>query len=363
MKRDCRLSLAIENLPPAYFAMVMATGIVSIASEFVGFQLLPVGLLWLNVVFYVCLWMLTIARIICHSDRFIGDIGDFNRGFGYMTTVAGTCILGSQFVILERAYQLGMTLFCLGLGIWILSIYTVFSSFIVRSVKPLIQDGINGAWLLATVSTQSLSILGGRLADKFPFYQEIILLFSMCMFLLGCVLYLIVITLIFHRLIFKEFGPEDLSPTYWINMGAVAISTLAGSVLLEAFHGGKAFGNFVPFMSGLTLMCWTVATWWIPILFFLMFWRHFIRGYELSYSVEYWSMVFPLGMYTACTAKLSEAFQFTFLSQIPHYFIYIACLAWFMTFSGLLVSIYQFFVNDGVSYASEKGDPNQDKRR
>jgi tellurite resistance protein TehA-like permease len=336
----------IEDLPPAYFAMVMATGIVSIAADFVGFHLIPVVLLWLNVAFYVCLWMFTITRIICHSDRFIRDFQDFNRGVGYLTTVAGTCIVGSQFVILEKSYQLGVILFCLGLVIWILAIYSVFSLFVIKSDKPPIQEGINGAWLLATVSTQSLSILGGRLANQFLDYQGIILFFSICMFLLGCALYLAIITLIFYRLIFKELAPEKLSPTYWINMGAVAISTLAGAILAEICKDNLVFDKFVPFISGLTLMCWAVATWWVPILFVLMIWRHMVRGVKLSYSPEYWSMVFPLGMYTACTTKLSEAFGLSFASGIPDYFIYIALTAWSLTFIGFIRSIYYFCFNE-----------------
>jgi tellurite resistance protein TehA-like permease len=317
----------IEDLPPAYFAMVMATGIVSIAADFVGFHLIPVVLLWLN-------------------DRFIRDFQDFNRGVGYLTTVAGTCIVGSQFVILEKSYQLGVILFCLGLVIWILAIYSVFSLFVIKSDKPPIQEGINGAWLLATVSTQSLSILGGRLANQFLDYQGIILFFSICMFLLGCALYLAIITLIFYRLIFKELAPEKLSPTYWINMGAVAISTLAGAILAEICKDNLVFDKFVPFISGLTLMCWAVATWWVPILFVLMIWRHMVRGVKLSYSPEYWSMVFPLGMYTACTTKLSEAFGLSFASGIPDYFIYIALTAWSLTFIGFIRSIYYFCFNE-----------------
>jgi tellurite resistance protein TehA-like permease len=166
------------------------------------------------------------------------------------------------------------------------------------------------------------------------------------MFLLGCALYIVIITLIFYRLIFKELAPEKLSPTYWINMGAVAISTLAGAILAEICQNNVVFDKFVPFISGLTLMCWAMATWWIPILFVLMIWRHMVRGVKLSYSPEYWSMVFPLGMYTACTTKLSEAFGLSFASGIPDYFIYIALTAWSLTFIGFIKSIYYFCFNE-----------------
>jgi tellurite resistance protein TehA-like permease len=354
LTRQNKLILVIEDLPPAYFAMVMATGIVSIAAGFVGFHLIAVVLLWLNVVFYVCLWIVTITRIIYDSKRFAEEFQDFNRGVGYLTTVAGTCILGSQFVILEKSYQTGFALLCLGLGLWVLVIYTVFSSLAIRTGKPSIQDAISGTWLLATVSAQSLSVLAGRLTDQFTHYQEVFLFFSTCMFLLGCAFYFIVITLIFYRLIFKELAPDKLSPTYWINMGAVAISTLAGLVLVEACNGCPVFGKLVPFIFGLTLMCWSMATWWIPILCVLMIWRHVVRGVKLSYSPEYWSMVFPLGMYTACTMKLSEDFNLNFLYEIPHYFIYLAFAAWLMTFFGLLKSIYHFWVDDEVGNDSEK---------
>ena len=50
---------AIANFPPGYFALVMATGIVSIASHRLGIWVIAIPFFWLNVLFYIGLWMIT----------------------------------------------------------------------------------------------------------------------------------------------------------------------------------------------------------------------------------------------------------------------------------------------------------------
>ena len=49
------------------------------------------------------LWLLLLGRIIFYPRHFLIDLGEHSRGAGYFTTVAGTCILGTQFVILDHA--------------------------------------------------------------------------------------------------------------------------------------------------------------------------------------------------------------------------------------------------------------------
>src|SRR3546814_6683844 len=56
---------------------------------------------------------------------------------------------------------------------------------------------------------------------------------ALVLWLGGGALYLWLIALIFLRYTFLSMSAEDLTPPYWINMGAVAISTLAGARLLS----------------------------------------------------------------------------------------------------------------------------------
>ncbi len=331
----------IAELSPAYFAMVMATGIISIASDLTGFEFLALPLLWLNVGFYIILWLLNLSRIFFYPRHFVADVSDHNRGAGYFTAVAGTCILGNQFVALMDAQELGVLLLALGVGLWVVLIYAVFTAFAIRPDKPSLGDGITGGWLVATVSTQSVAILSCRVAAQFAGYEQAVLFFSLCMFLIGCMLYFIVITLVFYRFMFFPLKPQDFEPLYWINMGAAAITTLAGTTLALNSRGSQLLEPILPFILGSTVFFWAFATWWIPFLVVVEVWRHAVHRVKLSYTPQYWSLVFPLGMHTTCTAYLSQALAWDALSVIPNYFIYAALIAWAITLLGLVKSLCQ----------------------
>src|SRR6186713_3578042 len=94
----------VSAMHPAYFALVMATGIVSIAAELTGWPRVARVLFALNIAFYAGLWILTAIRILRHRRQVIADIFDHGRSVGFFTTVAATCVLGSQFVLLTSMW-------------------------------------------------------------------------------------------------------------------------------------------------------------------------------------------------------------------------------------------------------------------
>lgn len=333
----------VRDLFPAYFALVMATGIVSIACYLLKMDFLAFPLFYLNQFFYIILWLLTIARIFQHPSRLIGDLSNHRLGTGFLTLVAGTNVLGSQFVILSSNQTVAFILWILGLALWLLLIYTLFTILTVKEEKPPLESGINGAWMLFVVSTQSIVVLGMLIASRFSPWDEMFAYAMLGFYLLGCMFYILIISLIVYRFMFFKIGADEMGPPYWINMGAVAITTLAGANIL--LKGNAPFLNdLIPFIKGFTIFFWASGTWWIPLLFLLGAWRHIYKRYPLTYHPAYWGLVFPMGMYTVCTFRLAQVMKLDFLLVIPKFFIYLALIAWAATIFGLARQLITTFI-------------------
>ncbi len=318
--------------------MVMATGIVSIAGDLLGERTVALSLGWLNLLFFVALWLLTLARIAWHRERFLADLADHNRAPGLFTTVAATCIFASQWLILFQAAQTALVLWIFAIVLWMVLTYSIFTGVTIKESKPTLAQGMHGGWLVAVVATQSVSVLGARLAPAFDSEAQPIVFFALSMWLWGGMLYIWMISLIFYRYVFFEMSPADLTPPYWINMGAVAISTLAGATLILDAQRAPLLQSMLPFLRGFTLFFWATGTWWIPMLVILGLWRHVYKKFKIAYDPLYWGVVFPLGMYTVATFQLGKALELDFLLLIPRVFIYFALIAWLATFAGLVRS-------------------------
>lgn len=339
-----RLKTDLAGLAPAYFGLVMATGIVSVAAYLQGWLQLARTLFYLNNVMYAVLWVLTLGRLLWFPRRFFNDLIDHLRGPGFFTLVAGTGVLGTQYVLLQANYRIALLLWILALVLWLGLTYAIFTAFTVKEDKPTLDKGINGAWLLAVVATQSVAVLGAILAAHIaqPYRLELNFL-ALSMWLWGGMLYIWMMSLIFYRYTFFRFAPGDLAPPYWINMGAMAISTLAGSLLIINARDAPFLLSLLPFLKGFTVFYWATGTWWIPMLVVLSIWRHVYKRFPMRYDPLYWGAVFPLGMYATCTQQMLRAMEFELLEFLPQFFLIVALGAWSIAFVGLLRDLLRRF--------------------
>jgi tellurite resistance protein TehA-like permease len=316
----------------------MATGIIAIGALQQGITWLAQALLWTNVAFYAVLWVLYLLRLARYPARFLDDLTSHRRGPAFLTIVAGTNVLGAGFVLIAEWRTVGLSLWLCGIALWALLFYAVATAVTIKEPKPDLAEGLNGGWLLLIVGTESVGVLGALLAAD-SMHAELLLFVALVACMVGLLLYTIVIALVCYRWWFFRMPSAEATPPYWINMGALAITTLACANIYAGRAVAPSVNALGPFLAGMTVLFWAGASWWIPLLVAIGVWRHLVDRVPLRYDPQYWSLVFPLGMYGVATFRMAGSLGLQFLGWIPQLFLAAALLAWAATLAGMLRSI------------------------
>ena len=325
-----RVGAWLATLDPGYFALVMATGIVSIGSRLLGHIALAEVLLVATIAGFAILSLAYVVRAARFPRRFSGSLRAPSSAVAYFTVVAGTNVLATGLL----GHQLWLIALILGIAaflLWLALTYGLFCSIVLAGNHPMLRE-INGVWLVWVVGTQSIAVLATALAPQLPWApgQDLLGVTGVLFWSVGVVLYLILVVIIFLRLFLIETTPAEMGPAYWILMGATAISVraAAGILMLSDSAPTALLTEMHAFVAGLAVVLWSFGSWFIPMLVLFGLWRYFVRGYSWAYEPKLWSVVFPLGMYAVASVTLGRAIDFEFMRELAAVWVWIGVAAW-----------------------------------
>jgi tellurite resistance protein TehA-like permease len=321
-----RLDALVRGLSPGYFAVVMATGIVSAGLAYDGRRLLSRCLLVLTVAAFAGLLALNGWRLVSFRAELVADLVSPATGFGFYTFVAAANVLAAR--IATSANGLALGLLAVATTCWLLRGYAVpWTSRTDATDRPLLASA-NGTWFLWAVGAQSVSVAAAVLAGVRPGSTLPALAFGA--WCLGVVLYAVTGVILTMRVLTLGVGPDDLTPPSWIAMGAAAITALAGAEI-SLLPASPLLDAGADLVHGGSLLAWVLATWLIPALVAAGWWRHVTHRVPMSYDPHLWSIVFPLGMYAVASSRLGVADGFSLLDDIGRVWIWVALAAWAVT--------------------------------
>jgi tellurite resistance protein TehA-like permease len=326
----------LENLYPGYFAMTMATGIISIALSMKGLELLSDVFFVFTLITWFVMTFLYTWRLIKFPKAVLENLVNPKTTFIFFTFVAATNICG-MLLYQHGMVQLALICWVVAFIYWSTLMYFGFAS-LCFSHKDREVNVVHGGWLILIVGTQSLVLLGSKIATELGEYAAYMMVEIHMLWALGLIFYAIFVTLFCYRIFFMDMRTNDYSPLMWVVMGAAAISANAGSNLLLTDPIIPMLINLQSVVQMISIMLWTWATWWIPLLVIIGVWKHGYNKVPLVYEPMQWSIVFPLGMYAVATNNLALSGEFKPLLYLSSAMMWVALLSWFALMIFLLNS-------------------------
>jgi tellurite resistance protein TehA-like permease len=283
----------------------MGSGIISVGLRLQHHYFLSGVLLAVCALSYVVLVVLNAWRLLAFRAQVLGDLNDPGRGFGFFTFIAGTDVLAVR-LAMDGWYWATAALLTVGIVTWLVLGYVVpWTAVLSRSQRPVIATA-NGTWVIWVVASQSVAVGSATLEPVYVALRRELALIAVFSWSVGVFLYAAAGIFVAARMMLYDLRPEDLTPPYWVAMGACAITVLAGARIVE-MADAPMVGATRGLIAGASVVFWAFATWLIPALVAAGWWRHRTHRVPLVYEATLWSIVFPLGMYAVAGIYLGEA--------------------------------------------------------
>lgn len=315
----------VQYLPPGSFAFVMATGIVSTAFALIGWGLVSIALLVIAAAGGVVLLIALVWRLVVFRADVVGDVRNPAVAFGFLTLVAAINVVGIR-LYSPQAPLATIVFGIVSVPVWVLLVYGIPAVLMLHARAASAVASADGSWFLWVVATQSLATAAAVIAAGEK--TEALAAIAVALWGVGVMLYLMLATLVTLKLLTSSNSPRSLNPSYWIYMGATAITVLAGSRILVLPTELPIIRVTAPVVSGLTFVLWAFGMWWIPLLVVFGVWRYLLGRVPIRYEHGLWSIVFPLGMFSVASMHFGQSAGLPLMASVGQIGTVIAGIAW-----------------------------------
>jgi tellurite resistance protein TehA-like permease len=331
----------IRGADPSCFAMVMATGIVSVALRLAGRAVLSAVLLWVAGAAFAVLVAVSAARVVAFGPEVRGELSRPDRLFSYFAFPAAASVLAAGVLAARLAgsgpADLVAALTAVTALAWV-ALTGVVAAFLAGWPGPRRAiTAVNGTWQLWVVGTQSTAIAATSAYAAGVLPARLAAWAAVVVWAAGAALYPLVTALVVARLGVAGLAPGDPVAPYWVTMGAASITMLGAA---EAIGAATAAGlaGFRPALTDLGLVFWSVATGLIPalVLFTALRWRRGLapRGFRR----ELWMIVFPAGMYATASMRIGSAAGAPAVHDTGTVAVWVAAAVWAVVFAWMISS-------------------------
>lgn len=334
-----RVRAAVRTLEPGYFALVMASGIASMGLKLQGYEHVSAVLLWVCAASYVLLIVLTGMRLLRYRREVATDLSDAGQAFGFFTFVAGTNVLGGR-LAMDGHSGWTVALLVVAVASWLVLGYVVPWTAVLRKPRRQMMSRANGTWFIWVVASQSIAAAAATLQAGSGAASGWLALLAVLSWGVGVFLYALVGVIVVLRMMLYELRPQDLSASYWVAMGACAITVVAGARIVEMDAAPIVIASR-GLVAGMCVVFWAFATWLIPPLLAAGWWRHARHRVPLRYEAGLWSMVFPLGMYGVAGISLGQADALPIVGTIGALELWLALGVWCLVFVAMLANMWR----------------------
>ncbi|CAN9150598.1 unnamed protein product [Alternaria alternata] len=335
-KREPGWSIAIKNFSPQWFTVSMDTGVLSIIMNLLPWQFRGLGILAtimfvFNLVLFTVFTLISLLRLAKFPRHVKTQTLSHEEELSYLgaPAIAYLTLVAQVTLTCSTAWGYNWTVFAYVLW-WIGLVWTVtlcsFQVIVLAKRDITVDRQLSPTILLPLISVMTLGTTGGLIANysvglSASMAVPIIVTGYMCIgyaFFLALLYY----AFIAHKLIAVGLPPPMKIPSLVITVGpvgqfATAIQTLSSAASTRALGFG--------FM-------WITMSWYIVV--------EALVKRQLPFSLAWWSLIFPMGVYTTGLLNLSISLNSTAFRGFTTALLIFMFIIYFVNWGGTLYRIY-----------------------